>query len=127
MAMFVVLCWSLFFPGLERSLPWTVNSVLGAYVWKFQVFFEMIPSRGWRLLDVRSLLNVCPSPVSLVALLQFGNPGMPSFLGDFFGAGCFMFDFKGLLWSFMACWTRRFRVWRCPLCVALPNLLSASP
>ena len=29
---------------------------------------------------------------------QFGNPGIPSFLGD---AGYFMFDFKGLLWSFM--------------------------
>ena len=73
-------------------------------------FVEMIPSRSWRFLDVPSLLNVCPSPVSLVeewmamaalSLLQFGNPGMPSFLGDFFGAGCFMFKFKGLLWSFM--------------------------
>ena len=73
-------------------------------------FVEMIPSRGWRFLDVPSLPNVCPSPVSLVeewmamaalSLLQFGNPGMPSFLGDFFGAGYFMFDLKGLLWSFV--------------------------
>ena len=37
--------------------------------------------------------------MAALSLPQFGNPGMPSFLGD---AGYFMFDFKGLLWSFMA-------------------------
>ena len=39
--------------------------------------------------------------MAALSLPQFGNPGMPSFLGDFFGAGYFMFDFKGLLWSFL--------------------------
>ena len=39
--------------------------------------------------------------VGLLAAMAALSPGMPSFLGDFFGAGYFMFDFKGLLWSFM--------------------------
>ena len=39
--------------------------------------------------------------MAALSLLQFGNPGMPSFLGDFFGAGFFMFDLMGLLWSFI--------------------------
>ena len=39
--------------------------------------------------------------VAALSLLQFGKPVTPSFLGDFFGAGYFMFDFKGLLWSFV--------------------------
>ena len=102
-------------------------------------FVEMIQSRGWRFLDVPSLLNVCPSPMSLVetmaalSLIQFGNAGMPSFLGDFFGAGYFMFDFKGLLWSFMlpvvvaaamlaAAGRDVFVCGGAPLCVALPLL-----
>ena len=40
--------------------------------------------------------------MAALSLLQFGNPGMPSFLGDFCGAGFFMFGFMGLLWSFIA-------------------------
>ena len=82
-------------------------------------FVEMIPSRGWRFLDVPSLLNVCP-PVSLVeewmamaalSLLQFGNPGMPSFVGDFFGAGCFIFDFKGSRGRLWYRWLWLLRCW----------------
>ena len=83
--------------------------------------------------------------MAALSLLQFGNPGMPSFLGDFFGAGYFMFDFKGLLWSFMVpvvvaaamlaaagrdvfvCGGAPF-AWRCPTCfqpLREPPLLDA--
>ena len=62
------------------------------------------------------------------SLPQFGDPGMPSFLGD---AGFFM-------WSFMvpvvvaaamlaAAGRDVFVCGSAPLCVALPYLLSASP
>ena len=118
-----------------------VNSVLGTYVLKCQVlmrWFGLVVGDFWMCL----LCSTCPSPVSLVEewfsmaallLLQFGNPLTPSFLGDFFCAGYFMFDFKGLLWSFMVpvvmaaallaaagrdvfvCGGAPF-AWRCPTC-----------
>ena len=76
--------------------------------------------------------------MAALSLLQFGNPVTPSFLGDFFGTGYFMFDFKGLLWSSMVpvvvaaalLATAGRDVFVCggaTLCVALPYLLSASP
>ena len=110
MAMFVVPCWS-----LHCALSGAVSALgskfgFGCECLEVPSFDEMILSRGWRFLDAPSLLDVGPSPVSLVegwlsmaarSLPQFGIPVTPSFLGDFRCSGYFLFDSKGLLWSFM--------------------------